>query len=173
MKQLLTIFAVLGFTQAATAATKPHLSENFSLVEENLNKEIYNFENKIIRFALSKDNDVAQLNILNNLCPMEVGGFSCLAMPAPVLNATFNFKSAETDSCNVQTLISYRVEVATHSHKYQQRFAQIRVKDFSKSVCKIVYSSEVQVELKETTVDSKFGKSENHYSTILFNYLKH
>ncbi len=71
----------------------------------------------------------------------------------------------------MQTIVSNSVEVGSRFMKDQRRFAQIRIKVFSKSVCEMVYPADVQVDLKDTTLDTELNKVEIHYSTMLFDYL--
>ncbi|MES2802036.1 MAG: hypothetical protein V4654_06050 [Bdellovibrionota bacterium] len=172
MKQLLMIIAVIGLVQTAKAQSWQYMPENLSLVQERLNKDIYKFENKIVNFSMSKNREVAHLKISNNICPEANGGFSCLAMPAVVLNATYTVRHVATDDCGVQTLISNNVDVGNKFMKNQKRYAQVRITDFTYSVCEMVYPSDVKVELKETTLDSELDKVEIHYSTMLFDYAK-
>lgn len=172
MKYLLTIIAVMTLAQTAKAQTWQYMPENMVLVKENLNKDLYTFNNVMVNFSISKNREVAHLQILNNICPKVEGGFSCLAMPSVVLNATYTLKHVETDSCGIQTFVSNNVEVGSRFMKKQRRFAQVRIKDFSKSVCEMVYTADVQVDLKDTTLDSELNKVEIHYSTMSFNYLK-
>ncbi|AZZ36183.1 hypothetical protein CIK05_05030 [Bdellovibrio sp. qaytius] len=172
MKHLLMIIAVVGLVQTVKAAEWQNLSENLTLVQEDLNQDIYKFQNKIIHFSMSKNREKAQLQISNNICPKVVGGFSCMAIPAVILNATFTLKHVETDGCGIETYISNNLEVGSRWMQNQRRFAQIRVKDFSKSICEMVYPADVQVELKDTALDSQENKAETHYSSLLFNFLK-
>lgn len=54
MKHLLMIIAVLGLGQTTKAANWQHLPENLSLVQENLSKDLYKFENKLVSFSIKK-----------------------------------------------------------------------------------------------------------------------
>lgn len=172
MKQLLMVIAVICLAQTAKAQSWQYMPENLSLVKEHLNKDLYKFDNKIVHFSISKNREVAHLQILNNLCPSANGGFSCLAMPSVVLNATYTIKHVTTDDCGVQILISNNVEVGSKFMRNQKRYAQVRITDYTHSVCEMVYPGDVKVELKETTIDSELDKVEIHYSTLLFNYAK-
>ena len=173
MKKLLMIIAVLGLSQVANAEVSKLLSDNLYLVQENLNKTLYSFNSKIISFSIFKNREVAQLQILNNICPKVHGGFSCFAMPAVVLNANFEIQHVETDSCGIQTYVSSIVDVGHRwANNSISHFAQIRIKDYSQSICEMVYVSDVEVELEDTMVDSELQKTEVHFSTMLFDYSK-
>lgn len=172
MKQILTIILVLTMAQVAKAQTWEYMPENLSLVEQNLNKDLYTHKNVFVNFSISKNRQVAHLQILNNICPKVEGGFSCMAMPSLVLNAKYSLKHIETDSCGIQTFVSNNVEVGSRFMRNLRRFAQVRIRDFSQSICEMVYPSDVQVDLKDTTLDSELNKVEIHYSTMSFNYLK-
>lgn len=172
MKYLLTIIAVMALAQTAKAQSWQYMPDNMALVKESLNKDLYTANDVIVNFSLSKNREVAHLQILNNLCPKVEGGISCLAMPSMVLNATYTLKHIETDACGIQTFVSNSVEVGSRFMKNQRRFAQVRIKDFSKSVCEMIYTADVQVDLKDTTLDSELDKVEIHYSTLTFNYFK-
>lgn len=172
MKYLLTIIAVMALAQTAKAQSWQYMPDNMALVKESLNKDLYMANDVIVNFSLSKNREVARLQILNNLCPKVEGGISCLAMPSMVLNATYTLKHIETDACGIQTFVSNSVEVGSRFMKNQRRFAQVRIKDFSKSVCEMIYTADVQVDLKDTTLDSELDKVEIHYSTLTFNYFK-
>lgn len=172
MKQLLMVIAVICLAQTANAQSWQYMPENLSLVQENLNKDLYNFDNKVVNFSMSKNREVARLQILNNLCPSANGGFSCLAMPAVVLNAAYTIKHVSTDDCGVQILISNNVEVGSKFLRNVKRYSQVRITDYTHSICEMVYPGDVKVELKETTKDSELNKIEIHYSTMIFNYEK-
>ena len=172
MNYLLTIIAVLTLAQTAKAQSWQYMPENLSLVKENLNKDLYRYNDVIVNFSISKNREVAHLQIYNNICPKVEGGISCFAMPSVVLSATYTLKHVETDACGVQTLVSNSVEVGSRFMKNQRRFAQVRIKDFSRAVCEMIYTSDVQVDLKDTTLDSELDKVEIHYSKLSFNYTK-
>lgn len=172
MKYFLTIIAVMALAQTAKAQSWQYMPDNMMLVKENLNKDLYTSNNVIVNFSLSKNREVAHLQILSNLCPKVEGGLSCLAMPTTVLNATYTLKLVETDACGIQTFVSNSVEVGSRFMRNQRRFAQVRIKDFSQSVCEMIYIADVQVDLKDTTLDSELNKVEIHYSKLTFNYFK-
>ena len=172
MKYLLMIIAVMALAQSAKAQSWQYMPENMALVQEHLNKDLYNSENVSVSFSLSKNREVAHLQILSHVCPKVEGGLSCLAMPTTVLNATYTLKRIETDACGIQTFVSNSVEVGSRFLKNQRRFAQVRIKDFSQSICEMIYTADVQVDLKDTTLDSELDKVEIHYSTLTFNYYK-
>lgn len=172
MKQLLMIIAVIGLAQIAKAQSWQYMPENLTLVQEHLNKDLYKFDNKLVKFSMSKNREVAHLQILNNLCPEAHGGLSCLAMPSVVLNATYTIKHVSTDDCGIQTLISNNVNVGSRFLRNQKRYAQVRITDYTHSICEMVYPGDIKVELKETTKDSELDKIEIHYSTMIFNYSK-
>lgn len=172
MKYLLMIIAVMTLAQTAKAQSWQYMPDNMALVKESLNKDLYTSDNVSVNFSLSKNREVAHLQILSNLCPKVEGGISCLAMPATVLSATYTLKHIETDACGIQTFVSNNVEVGSRFLRNQRRFAQVRIKDFSQSVCEMIYAADVQVDLKDTTLDSELDKVEIHYSTLTFNYYK-
>lgn len=172
MKHLLMIIAVIGLAQATKAANWQYLPENLSLVEEKLSKDLYKFENKLVSFSIAQNRQSAHLQIMNNVCPQANGGIACLAMPAVALSANYTIVSIETDACGIETLISNNVEVGSRWMKEQRRFAQIKVIDYSKSTCEMVYPADVQVELQDTMVETESDQAQVHFSTMLFNYLK-
>lgn len=172
MKYLFMIIAILGLSQTTNATTRQEFPAKLSLVQENLNRDIYTAHEKIVLFSFSSNREAAHLQILNNICPRFTGYFTCLAQPSVALEASYPIKHIETDSCGVQTLVSSSVEVSHFLEKNRRRFAQVRIKDFTNSVCEIFYPGDVQVELKDTTVDSEMDKVEIHFSTMVFNYLK-
>ena len=172
MKHLLMIIAVISLAQATKAGNWQYLPENLSLVQENLSKDLYKFENKLVSFSIAKNRQSAHLQIMNDICPQAIGGISCLAMPAVALNANYTITSIETDACGIQTLISNNVEVGSRWMKEQRRFAQIKIIDYSKSTCEMVYVADVQVELQDTMVETESDQAQVHTSTMLFNYTK-
>ena len=93
-------------------------------------------------------------------------------MPSVALKASFTIEKTETDACGIQTFISNKVDVGNRFFKNNRRFAQIRIKDFSNSICEMVYPADIQLELEDTTVDVELGKTEVLQSTMLFNYIK-
>jgi hypothetical protein len=172
MKYVLMILAVMALAQTAKAQSWQYMPENMSLVQQGLNKDLYTYNNVLVNFSMSKNREVAHLQILNNICPKVEGGISCMAMPSLLVNATYTLTLLETDSCGVQTFLSNNVEVGSRFMREQRHFTQIRVKDFSKSICEMVYISDVKVELKDTTLDTQLNKVEIHYSTLFFNFVK-
>lgn len=147
MKQLLVIVVIaIGFCQAIKA-------ENLSLVQENLNKEIYAFDHKVIRFILSKNQLVAHLSISNT--------------PSAVLNAFYDLKKVTINNCGIKTYISNTVEL-----EGDRQFAQIRVTDYSDATCDKLYEADVKVELKDTKVNAGSNKVEIYYSSLLFDYIR-
>lgn len=172
MKNFLTVLVAIVLTQTSQAQSWQYMPQSLPMVQQGLNKDLYAYKNVIVNFSLSKNHEVADLQIFNNICPAIDGGIACLAMPALVLKATFNLTSSETDSCGVKTFVSNKVEVGSRFMKDQHRFAQIRVKDFSKSMCEMYYISDVQVELKDTILDTQSNQFEIYDSTLFFNYLR-
>lgn len=170
MKYLLAMIAVMALAQTANTQSWQYMPESMTVVQQNLNKDLYAFNNVIVNFSMSRNREVAHLQILNNICPKVEGGLSCLAMPSLALNATYTLKLVSTDSCGIQTFVSNSVEVGSRFMKDQRRFTQVRIKDFSKSICEMVYVADVQVELKDTTLETATNKADVHYSSMLFNY---
>lgn len=168
------MIAVICLAQTTKAITWQYLPENLSLVQENLNKDLYSFNTKIVNFSISKNRATAHLQIMNNICPEANGEISCLAMPAIALNAAFTIAQTETeiDSCGVQIMTSNTVDVGSRWAKDRRRFAQIKIKDYSKSTCEMVYVADVEVELQDTTMDTVTDIAQIHNSTMLFNYPK-
>lgn len=172
MKNFLTVAAIFVLSQVVNAQSWQYMPDNLTLVQENLNKDLYTFQDAIVNFSISKNREVARLQILNNICPKVAGGFSCFAMPSVVLNATYTLKLAKIDSCGVQTLVSNSVEVGSRFIKDQRRFTQVRIRDYSRSNCEMVYLADVQVDLKDTMVNTSSGKVEVHYSSMQFSFDK-
>lgn len=170
MKSVLAIFVLMTLAQTAKAQAWQYMPENMDLVSEQLNKDFYAFNNVIVNFSMSKNREVAHLQILNNICPKVEGGISYLAMPAMILNASYALKLINTDSCGVKTYVSNNVNVGSRFMRDLKQFAQIKVQDFSGSICEMVYTSDVKVDLKNTTIDTKLNKIKTHFSTMNFNY---
>lgn len=172
MKYFFLITTLLILSQTTNAMTWQEFPAKLSLVQEHLNRDLYSPHEKIVHFSFSPNRESVHLQILNNICPRFTGYFTCLAQPSVALEANYPIKHIETDSCGVQTMVSSSVEVSHFLEKNRRRFAQVRIKDFTNSICEIFYPGDVQVELKDTTVDSEMDKVEIHFSTMVFNYLK-
>lgn len=172
MRYLLTIITIMALAQTAKAKTWKYMPESMALVKENLNKDLYTHDDLIVNFSLSMNHEVAHLQIYESICPTIQGDISCLAMPSVLLNAAYTLKHVKTDPCGVQTFVSNSVEVGSPFTRSQRRFAQIRVKDFSNSVCEMIYTSDVEVDLKDTMSNTDLNKIEIHYSTLAFSYLR-
>lgn len=104
---------------------------------------------------------------MNNVCPRANIGTSCLAMPAVALSASYTITSIESDACGIQTLISNNVEVGSRWTKEQRRFAKIKIIDYSKSTCEMVYAVDVQVELQDTMVEAESNQAQVHTSYLI------
>jgi hypothetical protein len=171
MRKFLVSLMVLSFSVSVKATDWSYMPSALVLIQEELNKDVYSFDHKIISFSLSRNQQVARLSIKNNICP-AVSGLTCMAMPATVLNATYTLKLVETDGCNVRTFISNRIEVASRTDD-SRRFTQIKVKDTTQATCKMKYFSDVEVQLKDTTVlGQDLTLPENKYSFLHFDYIQ-
>lgn len=175
MKRYLLGIIFLGLTSTVNASSaSKYLSDNLVLVQENLNNELYSFKNKIIQFSISKNQELARLQILNNICPpilSKAAFLGCKAMPLTIVNVTFELSLTDTDQCNIRTYMSNQVATSDRSIQDQMQYTQIMVKDFSGSTCERAYPSDLKVDIKDVTMIPEFShKPETYYSELFFNY---
>ncbi|MEQ1722453.1 MAG: hypothetical protein ABL930_04705 [Pseudobdellovibrio sp.] len=133
MKIIIILLTVLTFNFKAIAT--PTNFSNFELVKSELNSELFNFRNKIVRFSF--DQTSARLIIMNNICPQRAGMISCRAMPITVVNNEYTLSLAHIDYCGVKTYVSNVVEQS-----------QLIIRDNSQSLCEVLYPAQIEVALK-------------------------
>lgn len=166
MKNLFITLALITVTFNAKALTL--VQPQFEVVHMDLNPELYSFSNKVIQFTLKGNK--ANLSIINDICrPATPGGISCLAMPYPVLQASYKLRLVNTDGCGVKTFVSNAVVNPSNYDNTLVEKSMIVVKDNSRSVCEVVYTAMLEVTLKVKRQETESNKSTTYESYLSFN----
>lgn len=165
MKNLFITLALITVTFNAKALTL--VQPQFEVVNLDLNQEVFSFSNKIVEFSLK--GNTAKLAIINNICPANPGGFACLAMPYPVLQASYKMRLVNVDGCGVKTLVSNSVVSPNNFNQNLVEKSMLVIKDNSQSVCEVVYTAlyEVTLKVKRQNVETK--DSATYESYLSFN----
>lgn len=166
MKNLFITLALITVTFNAKALTL--VQPQFEVVQMDLNSELYTFSNKEVQFTLKGNK--ATLSIINDICrPATPGGISCLAMPFPVLQASYKLRLVNTDGCGVRTFVSNAVINPSNYDNTLIEKSMIVLKDNSFSVCEVVYPALYEVTLKVKRQDTESRKSATYESYLSFN----
>lgn len=165
MKNLFITLALITVTFNAKALTL--VQPQFEVVHMDLNQEVFSFSNKIVEFSLK--GNVAQLAVINDICPANPSGIACLAMPFPVLLATYKMRLVSTDGCGVRTLVSNSVVSPNNFNLNLVEKSMLVIKDNSRSVCEIVYSAALEVTLKIKRQNLETKDSATYESFLSFN----
>lgn len=166
MKNLIITLALITVTFNAKALTLAQ--PQFEVVQMDLNPELFSFSNKEVQFTLKGNK--ANLSIINDICrPSIPGGISCLAMPFPVLQASYKLRLVNTDGCGVRTLVSNAVINPSNFDNTLSEKSMIVVKDNSRSICEVVYTAVLEVTLKVKRQNTESKRSVTYESYLSFN----
>jgi hypothetical protein len=166
MKNLFITLALITVTFNAKALTL--VQPQFEVVHMDLNPELYSFSNKVVQFTLKGNK--ATLSIINDICrPATPGGISCLAMPYPVLEASYKMRLVNVDGCGVKTLVSAPVTSPNNFNHNLVEKSMLVIKDNSQSVCEVVYTALYEVTLKVKRQNLETKNSATYESFLSFN----